>query len=524
MADLSRQVRSAASTRKRGADQVDAEEPVKRTRRATRGAAKANYAEESAEDETEAVVAKSSPKKAGRGRKSKKQIEEEEQAEAIAEEEVDAEEAVEVKPAAKKPGRKPKAQVKKEDDAAQEGENGAATANKAKRKTKAKTEEEPAVPLAERNVGHAYKIGAHVSASGGVQNAILNSNQIGGNAFALFLKNQRRWTNPPLKEENAIMFKAACKEHKYESDKDVVPHGSYLVNLAHTDPERTQQAYDSFLDDVSRCHQLGIRLYNFHPGNAASSTRDEALKQIATNLNRAHADPSTGSVITLLETMAVFTGNTVGGTFEELRQIIDQIDDKTRVGVCLDTCHVFAAGYDLRTAETFTQTLDTFDRVIGLSYLKALHLNDSKAPLSSGRDLHANIGTGFLGLRAFHHLMNEPRLRGLPMVLETPIDVPDPKGGLGKTVEDRGVWAREIKLLESLVGMDAEGDAFAKLEDELQQRGKGERERVMAQVVKREEKKGEKQTKLSFGKAAPKSKRKKKNEEEEDGGEGSDAE
>ncbi|KAK7567740.1 DNA-lyase [Phyllosticta citricarpa] len=455
MADCSRQARSAASTtRKRGAEHDDddnaaaAKEPVKRTKRATRGAAKANYAEESADDEQpDAKVdtkESAAPKKSAKGRQSK-------------------------------------------------------TA-------------EPAAPFAERTVGHSFKIGAHVSASGEISNGLGS-----GNAFALFLKNQRRWTNAPLKEENAIMFKAACKEHKYESEKDVVPHGSYLVNLAHVDPERTQQAYESFLDDVSRCHQLGIKLYNFHPGNAASSTRDEALKQLASNLNRVHADPSTGSVITLLETMAVFTGNTIGGTFEELRAIIDQISDKTRVGVCLDTCHVFAAGYDLRTPDAFSAVLDKFDQVIGLDYLKALHLNDSKAPLSSGRDLHANIGTGFLGLRAFHALMNEPRLRGLPMVLETPIDVPDPKNP-GKTTEDRAVWAREIKLLESLVGMDAESDAFVQLEAELQERGRSERERVQAQVDKREEKKGGKQTKLSFGRV------KKKKKGEEDGGEGSEEE
>ncbi|KAK8152220.1 xylose isomerase-like protein [Phyllosticta citrichinensis] len=511
MADRSRQARGAASTRKRGAEHHDdnAKEPVKRTKRATRGAAKPNYAEESADDgEPDAVAEtkKSTPKKSARGRKPKIEVEDEEEAEV--------DEEVETKAAAKKPGRKAKAQVKKEDEEAENGENGAAP-KKTKRKTKAKGEEEVAPPFAERTVGHSYKIGAHVSASGGVQNAILNSNHIGGNAFALFLKNQRKWANPPLKDENAIMFKAACKEHKYESEKDVVPHGSYLVNLAHTDPERTQQAYDSFLDDVSRCHQLGIKLYNFHPGNAASSTRDEALKQLATNLNRAHADPSTGSVITLLETMAVFTGNTIGGTFEELRAIIDQVSDKARVGVCLDTCHVFAAGYDLRTPDAFKDVLDTFDQVIGLDYLKALHLNDSKAPLASGRDLHANIGTGFLGLRAFHALMNEPRLRGLPMVLETPIDVPDPKNPTGKTVEDRAVWAREIKLLESLVGMDAASDEFARLEAELQERGRPERERVQAQVDKREDKKGGKQTKLSFGKAGAKAK--KKTSEEEDG-------
>lgn len=307
----------------------------------------------------------------------------------------------------------------------------------------------------------------------------------------MFLKSQRKWANPPIADDAITMFKQHCNNHKYESSKHVVPHGSYLVNLAHTDSDRAKQAYDAFLDDLARCHKLGVQLYNFHPGNAASSTREEALSQLATQLNTAHKDPSTGSVLTLLETMAVFEGNTIGGTFEELRDIIAQVDDKTRVGVCLDTCHIFAAGYDIRTPDAFKATLEKFDNTIGLSYLKALHVNDSKAPLGSGRDLHANIGTGFLGLRAFHNIMNEPQLQGLPMVLETPIDVPDPKDPK-KTAEDKGIWAREIKLLESLVGMDPESEEFKKLDWELQEKGKGERERVQDQVDRREEKKKEK--------------------------------
>lgn len=278
------------------------------------------------------------------------------------------------------------------------------------------------------------------------------------------------------------------------------------MNLAHTDATRTTQAYDSFVEDLSRCQKLGIKLYNFHPGNSASSTHEEAIAHIAGNLNRAHADPSTGTVITLLETMASL-GNTIGSTFEDLASIISLVNDKSRVGVCLDTCHVFAAGYDLRTPETFSATISAFDKVIGLKYLKALHINDSKAPLGSHRDLHANIGTGFLGLRAFHNIVNEPRLWGLPMVLETPIDV---VAADGKKDEDKGIWAREIKLLESLVGMDIDSNEFVELEESLQKQGIKEREKVQDQV-------GRKKAKDSRGKTKGKGKRAKKQKSDDEG-------
>ncbi|KAF4300646.1 Endodeoxyribonuclease IV [Botryosphaeria dothidea] len=470
-------------SRKRGSEEVTVS--AKRTRRATRGGLP-SYAEESEEEELDQIVTTTPRKRAvaqnGKNSPAKKG--------AKVKIEVEAEAEVE-----KKPGRKTKTQVKaeaeeelKEDE---DGETGTATKKPIrKRKTQEEKEAEMA-PIAARTIGSKLFVGAHVSAAGGVQNAVTNSVNIGGNAFALFLKSQRKWVNPSIADDAITMFKQQCNHHKYESNKHVVPHGSYLVNLAHTDSARAKQAYDSFLDDLSRCHKLGIQLYNFHPGNAASSTRAEALQQLATQLNAAHKAPSTGTVLTLLETMAVFEGNTIGGTFEELAAVIAQIDDKSRVGVCLDTCHIFAAGYDIRTPAAFSDTLAKFDSTIGLRYLKALHVNDSKAPLGSGRDLHANIGTGFLGLRAFHNIMNEPRLQGLPMVLETPIDAPDPKDSK-KKIEDKGVWAREIKLLESLVGMDPDSEEFKKLDSELQEAGKGERERVQDQVDRREEKKKEK--------------------------------
>lgn len=297
----------------------------------------------------------------------------------------------------------------------------------------------------------------------------------------MFMKNQRKWDNPDMDPEHASLFISGCKDHNIEVGDCCLPHGSYLVNLAHPDAERKKQAYDSFQNDLVRCKKLGIRLYNFHPGNANATTREEGIKLIAENLNRAHADPETGSVITVLETMASL-GNTIGGTFEDLAAIISHVDKKDRVGVCLDTCHVFAAGYDLRTPASYAAVLQQFDDIIGLNYLLALHVNDSKAPLASYRDLHARIGTGYLGLRAFHNLVNDERLHGLPMVLETPVDV---VGADGKKAEDKGIWAREIKMLERLVGMDVESEEFTALEKSLHEQGEGERERVGGQVERK---------------------------------------
>jgi AP endonuclease-1 len=315
------------------------------------------------------------------------------------------------------------------------------------------------------------------------------------NAFALFLKNQRKWGNPALDPEHATLFLDGCKSHNIEVGDCCLPHGSYLVNLAHPEEERKKQAYDSFHDDLTRCHTLGIKLYNFHPGNANATTRENGIKLIADAINEAHRDPETGKVIPVLETMASL-GNTIGGTFQDLAQIIEHVEDKDRIGVCLDTCHVFAAGYDLRTPEAYAETMAKFDEVIGLKYLKALHINDSKAPLSSHRDLHARIGTGYLGLRSFHNIVNDERLHGLPMVLETPIDVKDENG---KKTEDKSIWAREIKMLEKLVGMDIKSKEFKKWEADLFAEGTDERERIGEQVKRKKEKD-----------AAPKKKRGKK--------------
>jgi AP endonuclease 1 len=300
------------------------------------------------------------------------------------------------------------------------------------------------------------------------------------NAFALFLKSQRKWNNPSLDPEQVTSFLDNCKSHNVQPDC-CVPHGSYLVNLAHPDEERKRQAYDSFRDDLTRCHKLGIQLYNFHPGNANATTHQGGIELIAQAINKAHKDADTGSVIPLLETMATL-GNTIGGTFQDIADVIRHVEDKARVGVCLDTCHVFAAGYDLRTPEAYANTMKEFDNIIGLKYLKALHINDSKAPLGSHRDLHARIGTGYLGLQSFHNIVNDKRLHGLPMVLETPIESKDVNG---KKIEDKAIWAREIKMLEQLVGMDTQSEQFQSWRDSLREEGAGERERIGDQVKKK---------------------------------------
>ncbi|KAM0455522.1 hypothetical protein ACHAPV_007864 [Trichoderma viride] len=376
-----------------------------------------------------------------------------------------------------------------------------------KRRGKGKGDEE-AMILAERTavsaLGKAMYIGAHVSAAGGVQNAVTNAVQIGANSFALFLKSQRKWSNPPITAEAKNGFISQCKEHHYHANEHALPHGSYLVNLAQADKDKAQQAYDSFVDDLDRCEQLGIKLYNFHPGSTGGDTKAAAIKRIATQLNKAHK--ATKTVITVLENMAG-SGNVVGSTWEDLRDIIALVEDKSRVGVCIDTCHAFAAGYDLRTPETFKKTVDSFNKIVGANYLKAFHLNDSKAPFNSNRDLHANIGTGFLGLRAFHSLMNHEEFQNKPMVLETPIDR---KGADGKSVEDKQIWANEIKLLESLIDMDPETEDFRKLEKELQAKGSDERKKIQDQVDKKSKSAPKK------GKATPKKKKEATSDEESD--------
>lgn len=400
------------------------------------------------------------------------------------------------------PGHSGKAKIKSKSKASELGrqDQNVATeertnppALKRKRKTKEEKEADE-MPLAARTSGLKMYIGAHVSCAKGVHNSVINSLHVGGNAFAMFLKSQRKWDNPPLQDDHRDQFKARCAEHDYNAAQHVLPHGSYLVNLAQADPVKAAQAYSGFIDDLRRCDELGIKYYNFHPGTTGGFPRPAAISRIAAALNRAHG--STHGVVPVLETMATIGSNVIGSTFEDIRDIISQVQNKDRIGVCIDTCHIFAAGYDLRNPKAFKMTLQRFDDIIGMKFLKALHLNDSKAPLGAGRDLHQNIGLGFLGLRAFHNVVNEERFEGLPLVLETPIDRKDENG---KEIEDKQVWVQEIKLLESLIGIDAESKAFKDLERDLSNKGAEERQKHQEAFERKKEKLEKGQTKLKFG-------------------------
>ncbi|TFK33854.1 xylose isomerase-like protein [Crucibulum laeve] len=302
------------------------------------------------------------------------------------------------------------------------------------RKPKATTNIDPSTFL--ERIASPWKVGAHVSAAGGVENAVTNAAAIGANAFALFVKSQRKWNAPPLKQENIDAFKARMKEYGYTGDV-VLPHGNYLVNLGNPDAEKREKSYDCFLDELKRCEQLGLKLFNFHPGSTVGGTTTaHSLSLIADCINRAHKE--THFVITVLENMAG-AGNVIGGEFSHLADIIAQVEDKSRVGVCMDTCHTFAAGYDIRTKETWDGTMSEFDSIIGLKYLRGMHLNDSKAELGTRKDRHENVGLGCLGLSAFQHILNDERTQGIPMILETP--------SFERPVD---VWGKEIEILQRI--------------------------------------------------------------------------
>jgi len=274
-------------------------------------------------------------------------------------------------------------------------------------------------------------IGAHVSASGGVENAPLNAKAIGANAFALFTKNQRQWVAKPLSMESIDLFKRNCADNGLDANY-ILPHDSYLINLGHHEPEALAKSREAFLDEMQRCEQLGLKLLNFHPGSHLNAISEEAcLSLIAESINIALR--ATKGVTAVIENTAG-QGSNVGFSFAQIAQIISQVDDKERVGVCIDTCHVFAAGYDLATESGYQQTWQEFDTLIGKSYLKAIHLNDSKKGLNSRVDRHDSLGKGELGMPLFERMMKDSRFDGMPIVLETP---------------DENLWADEIKLLRS---------------------------------------------------------------------------
>jgi len=275
-------------------------------------------------------------------------------------------------------------------------------------------------------------IGAHVSAGGGVENAPINAHQIGATAFALFTKNQRQWEAKPLTSESISAFKNNCEKYGYQPHQ-VLPHDSYLINLGHPENDGLHKSRIAFLDEMQRCEQLGLDRLNFHPGSHLNQISEEkCLSNIAESIN--WALNQTSGVIAVIENTAG-QGSNLGFSFYQLKKIIDQVEDKSRVGVCIDTCHAYSAGYDLKTKAGFEKVFHEFEEVVGFGYLKGMHINDSKKELGSRVDRHDSLGTGTLGLEVFECIMNDSRFDGIPLILETP---------------NEELWADEIKILKNM--------------------------------------------------------------------------
>lgn len=272
-------------------------------------------------------------------------------------------------------------------------------------------------------------IGAHVSASGGVEAAPINAHEIGANAFALFTKNQRQWVAKPLTEESIALFRKNCEQYGFSADY-ILPHDSYLINLGHPEQEGLTKSRDAFLDEMQRCEQLGLKLLNFHPGSHLNKISiEECLDRVAESINLVLS--KTQGVTAVIENTAG-QGSNVGSEFWQLRHIIDRVEDKSRVGICLDTCHTFTSGYDFRS--DYEKVFKEFDEQVGFNYLRGIHLNDSKKALASHVDRHDSIGKGLIGVDFFKQMMKDNRFDNMPIILETP---------------DETLWKEEIALLRS---------------------------------------------------------------------------
>lgn len=276
-------------------------------------------------------------------------------------------------------------------------------------------------------------IGAHVSSEGGVANAPLEAVAIGAKSFALFTGSSNRWTSKTISEEEAEAFKENCRRGGFAAEQ-ILPHDNFLINLGSPDPQKLHLSRKSFLEEIRRCEQLGLTMLNFHPGSHVNEIEEEkCLDLIAESINWALGQ--TSGVTAVLESTAG-QGSNLGHRFEHLAHIISKVEDKTRVGVCIDTCHTYSAGYDLANEEGYAKTWKEFDEIIGKSYLRALHLNDDMRKLGSRIDRHAEIGKGTLGMDFFKRLVNDPRFDNMPIILETP---------------NPAIWPEEIKLLYGLV-------------------------------------------------------------------------
>lgn len=274
--------------------------------------------------------------------------------------------------------------------------------------------------------------GAHVSASGGVENAPINAHNIGARAFALFTKNQRQWVSAPLSESSIALFKENCAKLGF-TPAQILPHDSYLINLGHPSVDALSKSRAAFLDEMQRCEQLGLDRLNFHPGGTLGEISDDKCLEIVSQSINMALDKTSG-VTAVIENTAG-QGTNVGWKFEHLAKIIEGVEDKSRVGVCLDTCHAYSAGYDLKTHEACTETFAAFDSIVGFKYLRGMHLNDDLKAFGSRVDRHAPLGEGTLGLEVFKYIALDPRFEDMPLILETP---------------NSDIWTDELALLNSM--------------------------------------------------------------------------
>lgn len=277
------------------------------------------------------------------------------------------------------------------------------------------------------------RIGAHVSASGGVANAPQNAANIKADAFALFVKNQRQWSAKPLTQKDINNFKSNLAKANIKP-KHILAHNSYLINLGHPDEEARTKSFNAFLDEINRCQELGIELINFHPGSHLKQiSEDECLELIASQMNSLLERSSN---IKLVIENTAGQGSNLGYKFEHLAALIAMSKDSSRVGVCIDTCHLFASGYDIRDSNSYTQTMAQFDKIVGYKYLSGMHINDSKGALGSRKDRHDSLGLGLIGKEAFRCIMNDPNIDEIPLILET---------------IDESIWADEIQMLRNFI-------------------------------------------------------------------------
>jgi deoxyribonuclease-4 len=277
-------------------------------------------------------------------------------------------------------------------------------------------------------------IGPHVSASGGVHNAPINASAVGATGFGMFVKNQRQWKTKPLETKVIDAFKSNMELHGYKPES-VLVHDGYLINAGNPDADKRNQSVIALIDEAERCAALGLTQLNIHPGSGLGIiTPDECAALIAESLNTV-IDKTEKSGVSIIIEATAGQGGYLGGRFEEIAMIIGKIDDKSRVGVCIDTCHIFAAGYDIRDKKSYDETMATFDNIIGFKYIRGLHLNDAKSPIATHTDRHESLGKGHIGIDAFRMLMKDPRFDGIPCILETP---------------NEELWSDEVELLKNM--------------------------------------------------------------------------